>query len=279
MSHPFLSPSWMDAAKAIREKYADQATKVTTSIRMNQVITDVPDGVGSDSTIKLFIDTSSGDVVMELRRTRTAPTCTRHHRLRDGPQAVRRAGPGRRHAGLHGRQDQGAGRHDEDDGHADRRCRRTRSPRRSPARSRTSPPDHGSRLTITVNLRSRCQMRRRNARFSDRSVPMSFIRFVPVVRRYLDRRRMTPFDRRRRRAHDIEANPCGHRHRGCAAAVRMLRRRQPGGADHPRHRPGDRSVDRRRGDRAGRDHRQPSRPPSSRRSRRQPSRRPRRATS
>lgn len=66
MSHPFLSPSWMEAAKAIREKYADQSTKVTTSIRMNQVITDVPDGVGSESPIKVYMDTSSGDVVMEL---------------------------------------------------------------------------------------------------------------------------------------------------------------------------------------------------------------------
>jgi len=66
MSHPFLSPSWMEAAKEIREKYADQSTKVTTSIRMNQVITDVPEGVGTDSTIKLYMDTSSGDVVMEL---------------------------------------------------------------------------------------------------------------------------------------------------------------------------------------------------------------------
>jgi hypothetical protein len=66
MSHPFLSPSWMEAAKAIREKYAGQATKVTTSIRMNQVITGVPEGVGADSTIKTYMDTSSGDVVMEL---------------------------------------------------------------------------------------------------------------------------------------------------------------------------------------------------------------------
>jgi putative sterol carrier protein len=53
----------MSAAKAIREKYADQATKVTSSIRMNQVITDVPFG---DGTIKCFLDTSSGDVTMEL---------------------------------------------------------------------------------------------------------------------------------------------------------------------------------------------------------------------
>ena len=63
MSHPFLSPEWMDAAKVIREKYADQATKVAASIRMNQVITDVPFG---DGTIATFMDTSSGDVVMDL---------------------------------------------------------------------------------------------------------------------------------------------------------------------------------------------------------------------
>ena len=52
----------MAAAAAIRAKYADQATKVTTSIRMNQVITDVPFGEG---TVNLYLDTSSGDVVME----------------------------------------------------------------------------------------------------------------------------------------------------------------------------------------------------------------------
>ena len=63
MSHEFLSPAWMEAARGIREKYAAQATKVTTSIRMNQVITDVPFG---DGTVKSYLDTSSGDVVMEL---------------------------------------------------------------------------------------------------------------------------------------------------------------------------------------------------------------------
>ena len=62
MSHQFLSDEWMAAAKAIRDKYADQAAKVTTSIRMNQVITDVPFGDGS---VNLFMDTSSGDTVME----------------------------------------------------------------------------------------------------------------------------------------------------------------------------------------------------------------------
>ena len=61
MSHQFLSDEWMAAAAAIRVKYADQAAKVTSSIRMNQVITDVPFG---DGMVNLFLDTSSGDVVM-----------------------------------------------------------------------------------------------------------------------------------------------------------------------------------------------------------------------
>lgn len=71
MSHPFLSAAWMDEARAIREKYAAEAAKVTASIRMNQVITDVPESVGSGDTIRAFMDTSSGDVVMELGELET----------------------------------------------------------------------------------------------------------------------------------------------------------------------------------------------------------------
>ena len=63
MTHAFLSDDWLAAARAIREKYADLAAQVTTSIRMNQVITDVPFGEG---TLNLTLDTSSGNVVMEL---------------------------------------------------------------------------------------------------------------------------------------------------------------------------------------------------------------------
>ncbi len=63
MTHAFLSDEWMAAAKAVREKYADQAAKVTTIIKMNQVITDVPFGEG---TLNVYLDTSSGDVVMDL---------------------------------------------------------------------------------------------------------------------------------------------------------------------------------------------------------------------
>lgn len=53
----------MAAARAVREKYADQSAKVTTAIRMNQVITDVPFGEG---TVACYLDTSSGNVIMEL---------------------------------------------------------------------------------------------------------------------------------------------------------------------------------------------------------------------
>jgi putative sterol carrier protein len=69
--HLFLSDEWMDAARAIREKYADQSAKVTQSIRINLVVTDVPFGNG---TVKSYMDTSSGDVVMELGELEGADT-------------------------------------------------------------------------------------------------------------------------------------------------------------------------------------------------------------
>ena len=68
MPYPFLSREWMDAAKAIREKYADQSSEITISVRMNQVITDVPFG---DDDVKLFLDTSSGSLVMEAGELET----------------------------------------------------------------------------------------------------------------------------------------------------------------------------------------------------------------
>jgi SCP-2 sterol transfer family len=72
VSHQFLSDEWMTAAKEIRAKYEGQTGKVTQSIRINQVITEVPFGEG---TVNSFIDTSSGDVVMDLGTLET-PDCT-----------------------------------------------------------------------------------------------------------------------------------------------------------------------------------------------------------
>ncbi len=63
MAHLFLSEEWMTAARAIRVKYQGQTAKITQSIKMNQVVTGVPFGGG---TVHSFLDTSSGDVVMDL---------------------------------------------------------------------------------------------------------------------------------------------------------------------------------------------------------------------
>jgi hypothetical protein len=63
MSFPFLSNEWMAAAHDIRAKYEGQVPAVTTSIKINQVVTDVPFG---DGTVTSYLDTSSGAVVMEL---------------------------------------------------------------------------------------------------------------------------------------------------------------------------------------------------------------------
>ena len=72
MPNPFLSDEWMTEAKAIRAKYEGQTGKVTQSIKVNQLITDVPFG---DGPINSYIDTSSGDVVMDLG-TLDAPDVT-----------------------------------------------------------------------------------------------------------------------------------------------------------------------------------------------------------
>ncbi|BAN01579.1 SCP2 sterol-binding domain-containing protein [Ilumatobacter coccineus] len=63
MSYPFLSEEWMSAARAIREKYADQVPEVEADLRINQVIQEVPFG---DGEVESYLDTSSGKVVMEL---------------------------------------------------------------------------------------------------------------------------------------------------------------------------------------------------------------------
>ena len=63
MSYAFLSPEWIEAAKAIREKYADEAAKVTTTIRLNGIVAETPFG---EDPLSIQLDTSSGIVHMEL---------------------------------------------------------------------------------------------------------------------------------------------------------------------------------------------------------------------
>ncbi len=62
--YPFLSDEWIAAAREIRARHAaDEVEVAGESIRMNQVITDVPFGEG---TIHSYLDTSSGALVLEL---------------------------------------------------------------------------------------------------------------------------------------------------------------------------------------------------------------------
>jgi hypothetical protein len=61
--YTFLSDEWMSATREIRARFEEQLPPVTTSIRINQVITDVPFGEG---TINAYIDTSGGSLVFEL---------------------------------------------------------------------------------------------------------------------------------------------------------------------------------------------------------------------
>lgn len=59
---PFLSDEWLDAAKKIREESAGASGAPAHSVRMNQVITEVPFG---DGTINAHMDTSGGDLQMD----------------------------------------------------------------------------------------------------------------------------------------------------------------------------------------------------------------------
>ncbi len=61
-SHPFLSDEWIAAARAIREEFKDQVPAGEPSVKLNQVITDVPFGEG---TLHAHLDTSGGELEME----------------------------------------------------------------------------------------------------------------------------------------------------------------------------------------------------------------------
>ncbi|MGI8762681.1 MAG: SCP2 sterol-binding domain-containing protein [Ilumatobacteraceae bacterium] len=63
MPHPFLSNEWIEEARAVRASHEDDAPPVPVSIRMNQVITEVPFG---DGTVYSYVDTTSGVLLLEL---------------------------------------------------------------------------------------------------------------------------------------------------------------------------------------------------------------------
>jgi hypothetical protein len=61
--YDFLSDEWMNAARDIRARYKDQMPEITTPIRINQTITEVPFGGG---TVNAYLDTSGGSMEFEL---------------------------------------------------------------------------------------------------------------------------------------------------------------------------------------------------------------------
>ena len=60
--YPFLSDEWLAEARRIRAEYKGKAPEIPVSVRMNQIVQDVPFGAG---TINLHVDTSSGQLEME----------------------------------------------------------------------------------------------------------------------------------------------------------------------------------------------------------------------
>ena len=61
--YEFLSDEWIVAAREIRSRYQGQLPEVAVSVRINQVITDVPFG---DGTISAYVDTSSGSLELDV---------------------------------------------------------------------------------------------------------------------------------------------------------------------------------------------------------------------
>lgn len=61
--YPFLSDEWLAEARRIRAEFKDRVPEVPVSMRMNQIIQDVPFG---DGTINAHVDTSSGQLELDI---------------------------------------------------------------------------------------------------------------------------------------------------------------------------------------------------------------------
>ena len=60
--YPFLSDEWLAESRKIREEYTDRVPKIPVTVRMNQIISEVPFG---DGVIHAHVDTSSGQLDIE----------------------------------------------------------------------------------------------------------------------------------------------------------------------------------------------------------------------
>lgn len=61
----FLSEEWLAEARAIREEYEGKGGAPAVTMRMNLVVTEVPDGV-ADGDIDAHMDTTEGDMNMDV---------------------------------------------------------------------------------------------------------------------------------------------------------------------------------------------------------------------
>jgi SCP-2 sterol transfer family len=61
--YPFLSDEWLAESRKIREEFRDQAPKIPVTVRMNQIINEVPFG---DGVINAHVDTSSGQLEVDI---------------------------------------------------------------------------------------------------------------------------------------------------------------------------------------------------------------------
>lgn len=61
--YQFLSDEWLEETRKIREQHKDQVPPIPVTVRMNQVINEVPFGEG---VIKAYVDTSAGLLDVEV---------------------------------------------------------------------------------------------------------------------------------------------------------------------------------------------------------------------
>lgn len=60
--HPFLSPEWIAAARAIRDEFLTEVPPIQTRIAANVIITEAPFG---DGAIHGHVDTSTGALLLD----------------------------------------------------------------------------------------------------------------------------------------------------------------------------------------------------------------------
>ena len=65
MPYPFLSDAWIAEARAIRDRLGAGSAPAAPPVTVNLTVTGVPFGSG---TVESFIDTTSGELVLDLGR-------------------------------------------------------------------------------------------------------------------------------------------------------------------------------------------------------------------